>query len=292
MATAAAPAVRVGGIPVDTDANIFYAIDQGFFKADGVDVQFTPLSNGAATIAAIVGGSLDIGIANVSTLTAARIRGVNARFIAPAAVSLPTVRTDLLMVSQKSPLTKAADLNGKTIATTALKSLQQVTGDAWIDKNGGDSKTVKWIEIPFPQMAPALDAGRVDAAMISEPFVTLSKKTSRALASTLQSIGPTYLLLGWCAMDDWLQANADTARRFVAAIRRASEWANDHPAESGAILAKYTSLDYALIRSMARASYGTELTPEIVAIPMNASIEYGVVSKAVPISDLIWSPPR
>jgi NitT/TauT family transport system substrate-binding protein len=292
VATGAETIVRVGGIPVDTDANIFYGLDNGFFKDAGLDVQYTPLNNGAATVAAIVGGSLDVGIANVATLAAARARGVNARFIAPAAVSTPTQQTDLLMVAISSPITKAADLNGKTIATTALKSLQQVTGSAWVDKNGGDSKTVKWVEIPFPQMAGALDAQRVDAAMISEPFVTLSRKTSRSLASTLQSIGPRYLLLGWCAADDWLVANPETARKFALSMRQASQWANDHPAESGVILAKYTKLDYSLVKTMARTNYGLELTAEMIAIPMDASVKYGAISKSVPVNDLIWRAPQ
>jgi len=41
----------------------------------------------------------------------------------------------------------STDINGKTIAINGLKNINEIPTDAWIDNNGGDSKTLKFIEM-------------------------------------------------------------------------------------------------------------------------------------------------
>ena len=52
---------------------------------------------------------------------------------------------------------------------------------AWVDKNGGSSAKVKFIELPFPQMEAALVAGKVDAISVQEPLPR-SQRVSRKFA--------------------------------------------------------------------------------------------------------------
>ena len=69
-----------------------------------------------------------------------------------------------------------ADLNGKTLAVAGLGSFAQYSAQYWIDKNGGDSKTVKFVEVSPPEMPAALEAHRVDAAAPFEPGITLAHR--------------------------------------------------------------------------------------------------------------------
>ena len=82
-----------------------------------------------------------------------------------------------VLVRADSAIHTAKDLKGKTIATPALHSLGTTGASAWIDQNGGDSSAISYVEIPFPQMADALRAKQVDAAMINEPFLSLALHT-------------------------------------------------------------------------------------------------------------------
>jgi NitT/TauT family transport system substrate-binding protein len=79
--------------------------------------------------------------------------------------------------------------------------VQGVTSGAWIDKNGADSSTVKFVELPFPQMEAALIAGRVDAVSIHEPFATaaLEKAATRVLAHPWGDVIAKFLIAGWFA---------------------------------------------------------------------------------------------
>ena len=81
---------------------------------------------------------LDVGVANVATIAQAHNRGLPFSFIAPGALATPTSMTNVMMVAKDSPIRTAADLNGKTIAINALKDLQQISVQSWIDKHGGD----------------------------------------------------------------------------------------------------------------------------------------------------------
>ena len=282
--------LNVAAIPIDPSANVYYALEQGYFQNAGLDVRITPMTSGPAVVAAIASGAADIGVSNVTSLAAARLHGIPLRFIAAAAVTTPDTQTDLLMVPKDSTIQTGADLNGKTVAISGIKSFQQVSASAWIDKHGGDAHTVKFIEVPFPEMGAALDAHRIDAAMTTEPFSSADLATARSLGPALQSVAPTYMLLGWAATDDWLKTHADVAAKFATAMRQASQWANVHHKESAAILVKYTKITPAVAGRMARTAYGTEVTTALIAPPIDASVRYGIIDKAVPAEDLIWRP--
>ncbi len=284
--------ITVGALPVDTSATIFYAQDQGFFKAHGLDVKIVTMPSGPVIATAVSANSLDIGVANAATVASAYTRGIALRFIAPAAIATPKTRTDVIMVAKDSKIASAADLNGKTVALNGLKDLQQICAMSWIDRHGGDSKTVKFVEVPFPQMGGALEAHRVDAALPVEPFATTAKASGRVIGDVLDGLAPNFMIVGWLANDSWLKTHADVATRFVAAIREASVWANAHEKESAQILLKNSKLDPSVAETMARAIYGTELDGKLIQPVLNGAIKYGVIDKPVTPADLIWTAPK
>jgi len=284
--------VNVGALPVDTSAVVFYAQDQGFFKAAGLDVHITTMTSGPVIAQAVAGNAIDIGVANVATVASAHLRGVPLRFIAPAAIASEATRTDLIVVSKDSPITKAADLNGKTIGLNGLRDLQQLCAMAWVDKHGGDSKTLKFVEVPFPTMGVALQQNRVDAAMPVEPFVSADRSTTRSLGDVLDGVGPHYMIVGWLATDSWLAAHPDIAAKFAGAIAKAAVWANTHQKESAAILVANSKLDPATAATMARAVYGTQLDTSLIQPVIDAAVKYGIINQPVAASDLIWNAPK
>ena len=180
----------------------------------------------------------------------------------------------------------AADLNGKTIGILAVKSIQQVLAMAWVDKHGGDSKTLKFIEIPYPQMGAQLAAHRVDAVVVTEPFRTDAKSAGRVIGNADDGIAPRFIGLAWGATGAWLAAHPDIAVRFLTAVRQAGIWANGHPNESADILMKYSKLDPAVVRTMARATYASAVEPALIQPVIDASAKYGALEPNVP------GPPR
>jgi NitT/TauT family transport system substrate-binding protein len=289
---AAAPAViRAGTIPADVAAVITYAGNLGYFKDAGLDVQIQLMQSGPVIAPAVIGGTLDVGAANIASIAAARERGLLLKFFAPAGLATPQTLTDVVMVKKDSPIKTYADLDGKTVAIVATKTMQDAAFRLLIDKHGGDSKTVKLIEIPFPEMIGALDTGRVDAAIPSEPFTSQGLADNRVLGGVYASMPGTILVFGFFATDAWLQAHPDLAVKFAGAIRKAAVWANAHPAESSQMLVAFTKLDPQLAATMRRAVYATSLDPSMLQPVLDNAVRYGMLEKPIDASELIWQPP-
>lgn len=283
--------INLINLPADNSAEVYYAEDLGFFKAANLDVRITAMTNTAAIVAAIAGGAGDVGNAVVGAVSAARARGIPVRFIAPAGLYLDASPTSALVVPIDSPLHTAADLTGKTVAVSGLNDLTYYATRAWIDKNGGNSAAVNYVELPFPAMPAALQAHRVDAAYDIEPFMTAGKASLRILGRAGSGVALRYLATGWVANDAWIQSHVDVARRFSAVMRRTAEWANAHHQESAAILLRYTKIPPEVAASMNRVEYALALTPALLQPPIDVAAKYGGV-KAIPAAEVMWTPPR
>jgi NitT/TauT family transport system substrate-binding protein len=293
---AAAPAVGqtpatliVSTNPIDSGAEVFYADDMGFFQKAGLNVTITPGANGAAIAAAVAGNAVDIGYADVGTLAKAHTRGVDFTIIAPAALWDSSAPVNVLMVAKNSTIRSAKDLNGKTIAVPGLGTAASFVVFAWLDANGADSNSVKFIELPYSAMPAAIEAGRVDAAHVAEPFISVAKEHAKPFASADDTLGKQYLRTVWFAQKSWAAAHPDLVARFVAAIRQTAQWANDkrNQAKSGAILVQHAKLDPALVASMTRARYGTSLDPALLQPEIELNSKYDHFA-SFPSSDLIY----
>lgn len=286
--------LRVGALPTDGTSVVFYAKELGYFERAGLNVEITTMSSGPVIAAAVAGGALDIGVANVATVAQARLRGLPMKFIAPSSQAEPTTMTDIVMVASDSTIKTGADLNGKIIAVNGLKDLQQIAASAWVDKHGGDSKTLKFVEIPIPQMATALEAHRADAALVVEPFVSAARAQGqgKVIGDVLDGVGSRYMITGWLALEPWLLAHKDAAARFVTALRGAADWANTHHRESAVILIKNSKISPDLADQMARAKFGTVLDPALLRPVIDGAFRYGVIDAKPDINDLIWRAPK
>ena len=145
--------LHVGAIPSEVAAELFYGVDMGFFKKAGLDVQIDFFNNGGAIAAAVASGALDLGLSDLMSVINAHSRGLPFVYAAPGLLTTLKAPTVGLLIPNASPIKEAKDFNGKSVAVSGLKNIAQITASAWIDANGGDSKTVKFVEVPFP--APA-----------------------------------------------------------------------------------------------------------------------------------------
>jgi NitT/TauT family transport system substrate-binding protein len=175
-----------------------------------------------------------------------------------------TVQIAGLVVSGNSPLLKAQDFSGKIVGVAALNSLAETAPRAWIDKNGGDSSAVKFVEVPFPAMPAALDAGRIDAAWVTELFLGGAKKSGRVLAYGFDSISRHFIYGAWFSAPEWAKDHPDLVSRFARVLHETAVWANKNPEKSGEILSKYTKVDLAVVAAMTRTRNAEQLTAALM----------------------------
>lgn len=287
VARAAGKPVRIGVVASDVSAEPIYAEAQGMYARAGLDAQIQTLANGGAIIAAVASSALDVGFANLTSIAAARQRGVPVKIVAPATLYTDKAPVTVLVKARGSKLRTGADLRGKTVAISTLRGELQVAVSEWIDKTGGSVAETKFLEIPFAAMAAALTAGRIDAAMLTEPALTLHKDTVELLAPAYTAIAEEFLIGGFVASEAWIRENAESAKRFSALMLDVARWANRHHNETAAILAKHAALDESLVRSMTRATYGERLAPEHIQPVLDAALKYGSLKSPMKAAELI-----
>ena len=283
--------LRIETIAFDAGSEAFYAKDMGFFAKDGLDVTVTPVGNGPAIAAAVASGAIDVGFSNALSVETAYKRGLPFVFVAPAAMYASAAPTSVLMVPKDSPIKTARDLDGKTLAVNGLKNIAEYAPSLWIEQNGGDPSTVKFVEIGPTEIPAALAEHRIDAAFVAEPQITEAKSASRILAKAYDAVGEGWMIAGYFTTRDWADAHPDLLRRFQQAMHETAAWANANPDKSADILAKYTKLDPSLVRASVRAKFGDTLSPAAIQPTIDLAAHFKIFP-AFPAQELIYSAKR
>lgn len=283
--------VRIATAIDDTAMAVVFGVHTGRFRAAGLDVQVTQASTGAAIAAGVAGGAYDIGKSSLTGVLNAHIRGVPFLFVAPGSVSDRKITNGNLIVANDGGITSAKDLNGKTLSVAGLGGLDMVAISVWIDENGGDSKTVKFIEIPQTESAAAVGSHRIAATLLNHPQDVAALQTGafHSLGEPFAALAPLYMIAGWFAMADWIKANHDAMLRFARVVEETAAYANAHHAETAPVLADFSKTPLPVIQKMTRAVLGTSLTPALIQPVIDASAKYGVLSHSFPASEVIAS---
>jgi NitT/TauT family transport system substrate-binding protein len=286
----AAPAtVRIGTMSIDPFGETYFGVDQGIYHSNGIDAQLSTLPNGSTIVQSVLGGDLDVGLANIVTVAAAVAKGIPLVMIAPAALYSAKHSYSRLCVAKTSPFKTAKDLDGGTIAVSSLNDFNQLGVAAWLEHNGIAPSQVHFIELKFPEMGPALQRGTVQAATIAEPALSsaIHLGEARAFADVYEVIAPEFANIVWFTSKTWLQKNPDAAKRLINGIYATARWSNDHQAQSADILAKAAKMDPAVVSAMTRAYFATSGSPKYVQAPLDFAARYGLISRPVTTAEFI-----
>ena len=197
--TATAPAqspalttIRFTSSASDDLRPLLYAQSAGLFQKAGLNVVIDKAASGGVVAQSVIGGAMDIGKASLVSLIAAYARGVPFALIAPSAIHRKDDNNSGIMIAANSPLKSVLDLQGKVVGCTAIGDIGYLGIRGLIDAQGGDSSTVKWVEIPISTLGPAIEAGRVDAGLTIEPVMSKDLGTGkfRILADMLNGYSP------------------------------------------------------------------------------------------------------
>jgi NitT/TauT family transport system substrate-binding protein len=272
----------------ETSADGYYALEGGFFKKNGLDVTLTQAKGGAVEAAAVASGAADIGDANIISFANARIHGIP--FVALAAgylydASDPYV---VLAVAPNSPYRTAKDLAGQTIGEPSIGGMAEVSIGAWVEQNGGDLKSIKYVEVPASQSVPALEQGRIAAAVFQDPFLTEQRDRVRVLAATGDAIGKRYLNTLWFSTSDWANKHPDAVKRFQLSINQGAAWADKNPDLARAALEKWLKITVTKTRHF----HSDTLDPALIQPFLDAATKYGLLSRRILVSEFTFSPPQ
>lgn len=163
--------------PSSQFAPLFYGIDSGIFEDHGLDLDIVPQTDVAAIVSGVASGQYDFGFATVVHVVTANANGIPLRAVSSIEGQIqPDDDGTVTIASADSGITDFGGLEGKKVATVGLSSMNTMTLFELAEQAGADPSTIELVQLPFGQMAAALENGDVDAAVMQWPFADDAKE--------------------------------------------------------------------------------------------------------------------
>lgn len=268
------PKIRIGFWPIAAGLPFYTAIEMGYFKEAGLDVEPLKFAGAQQVMEAVLSGRAE-GTANGTGSANIAIGEIAAPGTFKIFCSNPSnVKNvlDQILVPANSPAKTIADLKGKRIASGP--GIQNVTLAKTVLERGGASG-VTVIELPIGQHVAAIAAGQIDGCYTLEPTGTIGRLngTTRMLEA---GVIAKYVLGD--PMAPWFGGSASLsaefiknqpaeAKKFIAAYAKGVALVRNKPDEARKFLKGYTAIEGALTSEVPLAAYMlyNEFTPADVA---------------------------
>ena len=283
--------VNVGAIPVANLAPFYLGIDKGFFKEQGLELNVSSSLSGAPqNVPRLLKGDLQfVATAWLSTMLA-REQKLPVVAIAPGDNAGTSADEDYchVMTAPDGP-TELSALEGKTVAINTLKNVGEVSMDATLDKAGVDPGSVKYVQLPWPEMGSALRNGRIDAGWVCEPFLTQLKQTmdgAHDLGPSQIEAAPKLPISVYITSEQYMKENEDVVKRFQAAVVKSLTYAQENPDEARAIIPSYTEIDKGVVEEMILPTWNPAYDDAAVQALADQSKKYGILKESVDLEDI------
>ncbi|HEY2994078.1 MAG TPA: ABC transporter substrate-binding protein [Methylomirabilota bacterium] len=204
-------------------------------RAPGVDVEWRQLTSGPVIRDAMIAGQMDIGSGGVGPFVQAVDRGIDWK-------TLGTLNEMPLYLNCARPdIKKLADLKpADRIAMPAIGSMQHVVLQMAAEKELGDAKRLNQqiVAMAHPDGTAAILSKREITCHLSSPPFQYEQLRDPGIHKVFDSYqvlgGPHTFNLVW-ASEKWVKANPKLVQAFVEALKEATAFVNDKPAEAAKI---------------------------------------------------------
>jgi NitT/TauT family transport system substrate-binding protein len=290
--------IKLGLIPIIDVAPIYVGIKEGFFQKRGLKVEPQLAAGGAAIVPAVVSGDNQIGFSNNVSLIIGKTKHLPIQLIAAGTGISPDTESSsknvgycTVLASKSSGIRTASDLQGKSIAVNTLNNIGDVTIRAALEQHGVDPDSVKFQEIGFPDMPPALEADRVDAVWECEPFVTtLVKAGARPILNNYASTDPNLTVASYFTSTRWAQENPDVLKRFREGLNESMAYASKNPDAVREAITEYAKVDPQMAQKLGLPEYPTDFNRPSMQKLIDLSAKYHLIDQKISLDELIATP--
>jgi NitT/TauT family transport system substrate-binding protein len=280
--------VKVGVIPIVDVAPIYLGKAKGFFTKQNIDLSLEQAQGGAAIVPAVVSGQYQFGFSNVVSLMLGQSKNVPIKAVANGNNATADPAKDFSGLIVKDPaITRPKDLEGKTVASNTLKNIVDTSVKDLVRKDGGDPSKVKFVEIGFPDMAAALDANRVQAIFVVEPFLAAAKAKGWKTIGSFAAVSPNLQISAYFTSAQLLGEKADLAKRFTAAMKESLTYADAHPDEVRQIVTTYTTIKAEAAAQMTLPKFSPDMDKTSLDTMSSILVQEGLLTAPADTAKLV-----
>ena len=257
-----APKIRIGFWPVAAGLPFSAAVEKGYFKEAGLEVEPLKFAGAQQVMEAMLSGRSD-GSSNGTGSANLAIGEIAQPGLFKIFATNPSNAKYVLeefLVPKDSPVKTMAELKGKKVASGP--GIQNVTlAKTMLERAGAGAMSVT--ELPIGQHVAALAAGQVDAVYTLEPTGTVGRLngTTRVLEA---GVVARYILgdplAPWhggsaSLTTEFIKKYPAETKKFIAAYARGIELVRTKPDEARQFMKGYTAIEGPLTNEVPLASY-------------------------------------
>lgn len=274
--------IVVAAVPATGAAGLYIAEQRGLFSAAGLHVTIKSSASAADVIPDLINGSVNVSLGQWTSAIAVAARGIGLREIGPG--NAGRVGLEEIVVGAHSPKSRLAQLKGATIAVNALSGLSQLVTESALAQAGVTAAQVHFTVIPFPDMAAALAAHRVDAALMIQPYLAKAGHQVTELADIDQGATQDFPITGYIATAAWVKKNPAIAAAFSRALSQGQKLAATDRAAVNQAVVKYVGVSGQAAASMTLGAFPLAVSAADLNRVAAMMQSYGMLPKSVSVA--------
>jgi NitT/TauT family transport system substrate-binding protein len=215
------------------------ANDAGFFRKNGLDVEFIFIEGGPRAIQSLASGEVQFAVVAGAPVLQSNLRGSSVVLVTGFLNTL-----DYQFVVDRT-ITRPDQLRGKAVAVSQPGSSSDFATRYALDKYGLEvGKDVSLVEIGSqPARFAALQSGKIQGVMIAVPLTLTAKKMGFNILADLQMLGLEYQYTAMATTRELIKSRPELVRNVVKASVEAIHYLKTHRKEAIEILRKYMKTD-------------------------------------------------
>ena len=230
--------IMVGGLSKQIYLPNMLTQQLGYFSQQGLDVTLIDEGSGQSAEDEVLAGQVDAGSGSYNHTQELQAKGKDMESV----VQLGDAPGETEMVSAKEAgqIHSMKDLVGKNLGVTELGSGTQVLQEALLAKVGIKPSQVHFIPVGAgTTFIAAMQQGRIDAGMTTEPTVTQLETANvgkvlvdmRTLTATQAALGTSYPFISVFMNTSYVNSHKDVTQKLVNAYVETMKWIHTHTAE-------------------------------------------------------------
>lgn len=231
--------IRVGYVGLTCEAPIFSAVEKGFFKEEGLEVELVKCDwKNYKDVLAL--GGYDITHHLIMYFLKPLEQGLDVKFT--GGIHRGCLR---VQAAVNGPIRSVKDLRGKRIGVPGMGTPPFIFANRVLGANGIDpSREITWLVFPAGELGLALDKGEVDAIADSEPIGSMLVAQGKVKNIADQALDMPYADEYCCAVivnGKFLARNPKASAAATRALLKAAKWVETNPRAAAelSVKAKY-----------------------------------------------------
>lgn len=281
--------IRVAALPIAETGALWAAIDEGIFADHGLEVEVVPAQGGAQAIPALLSGDIQFAIGQPFGPIRADLQDLGVAIIGDYADSLADGDdVNAVVALGDSGIASPKDLSGKKVSVNSLGAAGDLTIRAAVDADGGDSSTIEFIEVAFPEVKAQLEAGTIDAAWAPDPFRGMVLgEGGVSVVAPYQAVIPGLSVLTNITTQELIDSDPELVTAYSEAMAEALDFAASNEDAVYAAIAEGLDIPMEAAQSIVLPSFTFEIDVDSIQRLADLAVEYEYIDQSPDLDRLI-----